>query len=260
LTGGSSPQGYGENFARIYNLRWGGFASGIAPVIRTYYESLPIARSNRRILDVACGTGQLLASFLSSGYTGTGLDASPHMLLFARRNAGAGAEEGRADFVCVDAADFRLAPRYGLAVSTFDALNHLSSRRELASCFACVRASLAEGGRFIFDLNTARGLRMWNSMSVEETDELFILNRGIFEEGMERAYARITGFLRTEGGRYERFEQTAYNTVFRMTEVAEDLRAAGFAGHYFCSPKDLSLPVAEPEELARTFVVARNGP
>ncbi len=254
MNGEEAPQGYGEGFARIYNLRWGGFASGIAPVIQALYENLPIAKSNRRILDVACGTGQLLSWFLERGYTGTGLDASPHMLAFARKNV----REGRADFLCADIRDFHLAPGYGLAVSTFDALNHLPSRRDLAACFACVCAALADGGCFVFDLNTAKGLRMWNSVSVEETEELFIVNRGIFAEGMGRAYNRISGFIKAGDGRYERFEQTAYNTAFSMKEVAEDLQAAGFANHYFCAAKDLGCPVAEPEELSRAFVIARN--
>ncbi len=259
MNGEEAPQGYGEGFARIYNLRWGGFASGIAPVIQALYENLPIAKSNRRILDVACGTGQLLSWFLERGYTGTGLDASPHMLAYARKNAGKSPGEGKADFLCADIRDFRFAPEYGLAVSTFDALNHLPSRRGLAACFACVRKALADGGCFVFDLNTAKGLRMWNSASVEETEELFIVNRGIFAEGMGRAYNRISGFIKESDGRYERFEQTAYNTAFSMKEVAEDLQATGFASHYFCAAKDLKIPIAAPEELSRAFVIARNG-
>jgi SAM-dependent methyltransferase len=249
------PQGYGEKFARIYNLRWTGFAASVAPQIHALYKSLPIASSNERLLDVACGTGQLIAWFLERGFTCTGLDASPHMLSHARRNAGRFAEQGKADFIQLDASRFDLPRGYGLAVSTFDALNHLPDRRSLADCLSSVFRVLVPGGRFVFDLNTRKGLGMWNSLTVEETDELFILNRGIYDPGMGRAYDKITGFMRTDGDRYEKFEQTAYNTAFDMRETGEDLAAAGFRW-YCASQKDLSAAVDEPEDLTRAFFVA----
>lgn len=248
-------QGYGEKFARIYNLRWIGFASTIAPVIHAYYERLPIAQSNRSLLDVACGTGQLLAWFLERGYTGTGLDASEHMLAIARKNAGTFAAQGRADFVHADASRFSLARGYGLVVSTFDALNHLPDGESLSTCFSCVHRALAAGGCFIFDLNTRKGLRMWNAVSVEDAEELFIVNRGIFIEESGRAYSKITGFAKVERDRFERFEQTAYNTVFGMRDVEENLLRAGFRDVKLCGSKDFSASVADPEELTRVFFV-----
>jgi SAM-dependent methyltransferase len=233
-------QGYNEKFARVYSLRWGGFASSVAPHIHALYQSLPIASSNKRLLDIACGTGQLITWFLERGFACTGIDASSYMLALARTNAGHYAEEGKARFIQADAAGFDSEGGFGLAVSTFDALNHLPGREGLRSCFACTFRVLEPGGCFLFDLNTIKGLKLWNSLTVEETDELFILNRGIFD-----------------GERYERFEQTAYNTAFSMKQTGEDLSAAGFRGVYFASLKDLSAPVEDPEELTRAFVVAR---
>jgi SAM-dependent methyltransferase len=255
--GGAPIQGYNEAFARIYNMRWAAFAVGIAPTIAAFYESLDISSSNKLLLDVCCGTGQLLAWFLERGYSGTGLDSSEHMLSHARRNAGRHARENHADFIKADAAEFRLKRGYGLAVSTFDALNHLPDRARLRSCFSCVRSALAPGGCFVFDLNTRRGLGMWNGITVEETEELFILNRGVFGGDMARAYHKTTGFMKTDKGSYERFEQTAYNTVFSMAEVSEDLMAAGFVHARAAASKDLSGSVEDPESLARVFFVAR---
>jgi SAM-dependent methyltransferase len=250
-------QGYSESFARIYNIRWTAWVTGIAPLIAAYYETLPISAANKLLLDVCCGTGQLLAFFLDRGYTGTGLDSSEHMLAFARKNAGRQMRENRVDFIRADAADFRVKRGYGLAVSTFDALNHLSGRSRLSACFSCVKTALAPGGCFIFDLNTSRGLGMWNGISLEDTEELFIINRGIFEESLGRAYHKTTGFIKTAKGAYERFEQTAYNTVFRLREVKEDLTAAGFVDVRVSTSKDLAGNVEDPETLTRAFFVAR---
>ena len=251
-------QGYNESFSKVYNLRWSGWAVSTAPAIAAYYETIPVSKNNKYILDVCCGTGQLLAFFLERGYTGTGLDSSEHMLAYAKKNAGRHFRENKADFIQADAADFRLKRGYGLAVSTFDALNHVSGRNALRSCFFCVKAALAPGGCFIFDLNTRKGLSMWNGINVEETEELFILTRGIFGEGMKRAYHRTTGFMKTRGSSYERFEQTAYNTVFAMCEVMDDLAQCGFADVRAAGLKELGGSAPDPESLTRVFFTARN--
>jgi SAM-dependent methyltransferase len=253
----SGIQAYNEAFSRIYNLRWGAWATNTAPLISAYYETLPISDSNRLILDVCCGTGQLLAWFLDHGYSGTGLDSSEHMLGFARKNAGRHLRENRVDFLQADAANFRLKRGYGLAVSTFDALNHLPDRSSLRSCFSCVKSALASDGCFIFDLNTRKGLGMWNGIRLEETDEIFIINRGIFADDMNRAYHKTTGFLKTGASAYERFEQTAYNTAFSMSEVTEDLVNAGFAEVRAAASTDLAGGVRDPESLTRVFFVTR---
>ena len=248
-------QAYGEKFAKIYNLRWSGFASSVAPSIQTYYETLPIADAHKTLLDVACGTGQLLSWFLERGYSCTGLDASEYMLAVARKNAARFAAEGRADFLRADASSFRLDRGYGVAVSTFDALNHLPDMQSLLGCFESVYHALVPGGCFIFDLNTKKGLRMWNAVSVEETDELFILNRGIFVEESGKAFAKITGFMKVEKDRFERFEQTAYNTVFSLRDVEAALIRSGFRDVRFSTIKDLNVSVMDPEELPRAFIV-----
>jgi ubiquinone/menaquinone biosynthesis C-methylase UbiE len=51
-----------------------------------------------RVLDVGCGTGNLVADLAARGVRTFGIDASPEMLAVARRKApGAGLKEGRAE-------------------------------------------------------------------------------------------------------------------------------------------------------------------
>ena len=105
-----------------------------------------LGQTNRRLLDVCCGTGQLAVHFLDRGYRVTGLDLSDEMLTYARQNAASYVESGRARFLAGDAADFALSEQFGLAVSTFDALNHLPDKTRLRACFECVNRTLAPGG------------------------------------------------------------------------------------------------------------------
>jgi SAM-dependent methyltransferase len=250
-------QEYGKIFAGVYNKMWTSFALNLAPTLHAYYESDTSAHKRRRMLDVCCGTGQLLLHFLDHGFTGTGIDLSADMLKLAEENCARYAAEGKVDFLRADAADFRLDGRYDFAVSTFDALNHLPTQEALWSCFACVRRALDPGAPFIFDLNTEKGLRRWNGITVEDGEQVMLVRRGLYAKGMDRAYVKITGFVRSGQDSWTRFEETAFNTVFPMSEVKEGLVKAGFSMVWFATPRNLTERVADPEELDRAFIVAR---
>lgn len=248
-------QAYGKAFAKIYNLRWGGFAKWAAPLLLDFYTGTSIGQENKEVLDLCCGTGQLALHFLEQGYRVTGLDLSEHMLRYARENCQASIESGQAEFIQGDASDFQLEKRFGLVVSTFDALNHLESKEALQKCFICVQAVCE--GYFIFDLNTKKGLRRWNGINIDDSsEEILIINRGIYDGESDRAWTRITGFVQGEDGRYERFDETAFNTVFEMEEVRGMLLEAGWRTAYCAKVEDLKTAIEAPEEEGRVFFVA----
>jgi SAM-dependent methyltransferase len=250
-------QAYGPTFARVYNEKWIHFAEHVSPLIRSFYESTPLAAERKSLLDVCCGTGQLAQHFLENGYRVTGLDLSEPMLDYARQNTAQYVESGQARFVQGDAADFSLDEQFGLAVSTFDALNHLPSKEALRDCFRCVGQQVLPDGLFIFDLNTRAGLARWNGINVRDMPDSLIIDRGIYEEGSDRAWVKITGFVCVEGGLYERFEVTAYNTAYELSWVRDTLFKTGWKSAYFCRVADLGMPIAEPEAESRVFIVAR---
>lgn len=255
MIGGGRMQAYGQGFARAYNLKWAGFARQTAPFILDFYASTTISRTNNSVLDLCCGAGHLAAHFLEKGYRIVGIDMSEHMLRYAKENAGKYLESGRARFVQADASDFKLNERFGLVVSTYDSLNHLEDERALRRCFQCVLA--VSDGYFIFDLNTRKGLGNWNSIHVDESSEdALIVTRGIYDRQRDTAWTRITGFVKTPDGSYHRFEETVYNTVFDMEQVRKALEETGWKNVHFALIRDLSAPLAEPEEERRVFVVA----
>ncbi|MGE5139024.1 MAG: methyltransferase domain-containing protein [Rudaea sp.] len=249
-------QAYSAGFARIYNLRWGGFVRTVGPRLLDYADANWPRNADLSVLDLCCGTGQLATLFLERGYRVVGLDLSEPMLGFARENNRAALEQGRAQFVRGDAADFDLPEKFGLVVSTFDALNHLPGPEALQNCFRCVRESLVPGGHFVFDLNTRSGLNRWNWINVEDVQDLVLITRGVYDRDAGRAYTRISGFSRREDGFYERFEQTAYNCAFDLSEVKRWLEEQGFENVRFAPGRDFSLPLAEPEEEPRVFIFA----
>jgi SAM-dependent methyltransferase len=248
-------QAYGEGFARIYNLRWSGFARRVAPLILDFYAATPTGRTNKSVLDLCCGAGHLAVHFLENGYRVVGIDLSQPLLRYARENAGEYLKSGQAEFIHADASDFTLTERFGLVVSTFDSLNHLESEKALIDCFRCVDAVC--DGYFIFDLNTRKGLRRWNTIKVDESSaDALIITHGIYDGQSDKAWNRITGFAVMPNGLYERFDETVFNTVFNLESVKRTLLDLGWQDVYFARVRDLSTPLAEPEEEGQVIVVA----
>jgi SAM-dependent methyltransferase len=248
-------QAYSAGFAHVYNQRWAGFARQAAPLIMNFYETTPIGRTNRSVLDLCCGTGQLAVEFLKSGYRVVGIDLSEPMLEYARGHAAPFLDSGQADFIRADATAFELDERFGLAVSTYDSLNHLEDERALKRCFE--RVSAVCDGYFIFDLNTRAGLRQRSGIQIDDSDEMVIIAHRLYDGGGNRAWTRLTGFIQTAPGTYRRCDETAFNTIFDIARVQTILREAGWALSWCTRIQDLTAPVEDPEKEGRIFIVAR---
>lgn len=249
-------QAYGAGFARLYNLRWAGFARQVAPGLHTFYTRTPLGQTELSLLDLGCGTGQLARYFLERGFRVTGVDLSAAMLEYARENCADHIADGHARFERGDMTRFSVADHFGLVTATFDALNHLADMDALRQCFRAVFPMLLDEGKFIFDLNTRLGLQRWNNISVEESDDTFVVTRGVYDGRGDRAWTRISGFVRRGRDAYERVEETAYNTVFDLAEVRQALLEAGWASVYCARFPDLETPLDEPEREGRVFVIA----
>src|SRR5579872_7465862 len=153
--------GYGEDFAKFYDRFFGDYAEKASPVLLRFFASKPEARACPRMLDMGCGTGRLSLHFLEAGYAVTGLDLSADMLALAQRRCARHMVSGQAQFILKDISDFNLEGPYGLALSTYNSMNHLDTEKKLAGCFRSVRNCLAKGGNFLFDYHTEKGLREW---------------------------------------------------------------------------------------------------
>ena len=247
-------QAYRAGFAHVYNLRWSGFARQVAAHIAGFYAASPQAVSNKNVLDLCCGTGQLALHFLQSGFRVTGIDLSQHMLRYAIDNNRRYVDAGLARFILADATRFSLNQHFGLVVSTFDSLNHLEDEDALRQCFECVSAVC--DGYFIFDLNTRTGLRHRSGIQIDDSEEMIIILHRLYDGEGDKAWSRITGFLQTDNKLFERFDETAFNTIFSIERVRNMLLETGWKNAHCAYVHDLATPVADPEKEGRIFLVA----
>ncbi len=123
---------------------------------------LPHVPPGGNILDLCCGTGQLVAALGERGYNVTGFDGSSDMLRHARQNAPA------ATFIEGDARDFTLDESFDCVVCTSASLNHMQQADDLRGVFASVNRCLKPGGIFVFDVNhPAQMARYWLGRTME---------------------------------------------------------------------------------------------
>ena len=249
-------QAYGENFARLYDLRWSDFAHRVAPTILDYYAATPASHTNKSVLDICYGTGQLAVHFLQRGYRVVGIDLSEPMLALARANVREYRKSGRCEFLRADASKFSLSEKFGLVTATYDSLNHLEDESALKSCFQCVFNVCL--GYFVFDLNTRKGLMNWNGdRTIEHDDHSTISLHGHYDGHGPRAIMRIVGLSGDKGRTEIRFEETVYNTMFELSQVKTALLDVGWSHVHFGRIESLNTPLTEPEAENRVFVVAR---
>ncbi len=136
-------------FARFYDRIMGDRDDEIARIRAYISRYLPGARS---LLELGCGTGALLAG-LSPELSVTGIDRSPEMLAVAAHTVPA------ARLLQGDITAFSLPDRFDVVICMFDTLNHVQTLAGWLSLFRCAHEHLADGGLFIFDVNTAGRLR-----------------------------------------------------------------------------------------------------
>jgi len=139
-------------FAGFYDQIMGDRAPDIERVRRYVRRHHPAARS---LLELGCGTGAVLAG-MTPELSVAGIDLSAEMLALAARKLPA------ARLVQADITGFSLGIRFDVVICVFDTLNHLPRLESWREMFERVHEHLADGGLFIFDVNTTGRLRrLW---------------------------------------------------------------------------------------------------
>lgn len=130
--------------ARLYDRLFPGGQSAV-----DFYRG-EADRQGGSVLELGCGTGHKLIPIASDRHPCTGLERSPEMLAEARRKAD---ERALAvEWVPGDMRDFDLGRTFDLVFIAANSLLHVHDPVDLLNCLRSVRAHLAPGGRFVFDV------------------------------------------------------------------------------------------------------------
>ena len=224
------------------------------PAFADYYEGLFRARGGETglILDLCCGTGSLACLMAARGYDVIAADASADMLMSAREKASALGVGKMPLFINQSAQELDLYGTVDAAYSSLDSLSYVPTR-ELDECFRRLRLFIRPGGLLIFDLRTPEFLRsMDGSVSVDETDDVFCVWRGRFDERRGALKYGMDIFSRVRGDTY-RHANEEHTEYAHSTEAVMDM----LSRHGFVNVRERpDGPMAGPE---RVFIEAARG-
>lgn len=237
-----------DPFAWLYTNYWGDeFHRQAMPVL----EQLILDRvpPGAAILDLCCGDGRITTQLARRGYRMTGIDGSEEMLACAR------SRNPKIRYLLADARDFDLPLQFDAVISTFDALNHVMTRRDLRAVFRCVFASLNPGRWFAFDLNREEAYRdLWVRTAHSVDKSTVSISRGSWNA--RRRIARCDVTLFRHNGEWQRSDFVLTQKCHAEADVLAGLEAAGFADVEALDAR-ADLAMAGDIGLGRTFFRAR---
>jgi SAM-dependent methyltransferase len=247
-------------YAEVYDLLYADkdYAAEAAFVANLLQRFLSRAPAQLRIVDLACGTGRHAIELASIGFPVTASDVSSDMVSIARAAA-----QDRSLPIPFHIQSFQncsaIGGKYDAALAMFASLGYLLSTADLVQTLSCVRALLAPGGYFLFDV--------WNGQAVvkdyapirEKRASNAALNvkrisRTTLDEDAQVATVRFEFELSRRGSSLDRFAEVHRVHYFFPEELKGILEAQGFEVLLRCPFREPSRALT-PNDWNMTFVV-----
>jgi SAM-dependent methyltransferase len=178
---------------------------------------LDLVMSARAVLDVGCGTGQLLRRARREGHTGrlVGIDPAAAMLVQARRR------EPGVEWTLGDLRAVEWCGGFDLVVMTGHTFQVLVGDEDLRLALRAVRTALAPGGRFVFETRNPAA-RAWETWTPDRVRRLAGPDGRVVRVWQETEVApladRVTFTETFEGGYWPRPQVS--RTTLRFLDVA----------------------------------------
>jgi SAM-dependent methyltransferase len=181
-------------------------------------------RTGGPILELACGSGRLMAPLLELGERVVGVDSSAPMLEQARRHLGAAGLLGRAALHEADVRTFALGERFRLAILGLDSFGLLLTVEDQLAALRQIRQHLTPSGLLILDLSNGNG------RGAEPTDELVLQYEGR-DPASDLPLSKWTARSTDHGEQVDHYtyfyDEVGLDRVVRRSTVRLDLRYFG---------------------------------
>ncbi len=134
---------------------------------REYCFYMELVMSAGSVLDVGCGTGELLHLAREAGHTGRlcGVDPADAMLQHARTRPDV-------EWILGDAASAAWDQEFDLVVMTGHAIQAIIDDENIKASLAAIRSALTEQGRFVVETRNPT-LRAWEKWTPDHVSEFF---------------------------------------------------------------------------------------
>ena len=219
---------YGNTMASVYDALNDGIDTGAwADFICSAFEKYS-GRKVSRICEIACGTGSMAIEMSKRGYDVTASDLSLEMLTeaeFKSRN-----ENANVRFVSADMRSFSLYTKADAVLCLLDSLNYLTKPSDLAETFASVHKNLADGGLFVFDINSKKKFETTygDNAYVIENEGVLCAWQNFYNPKTKICDFYLSIFTENEDGRYDRTDEHQRERMYTLRSVKKALCDAVF--------------------------------
>lgn len=202
----------------------------------------------RRVLDCACGTGNVTFELARRGLEATGVDLSVEMIRAAQAKVpqakvpqakvrgdstarGNGSPAPSAPrFVQADLSDFDLGESFDSATCLYDSLNYILEADKLQAAFARIAAHLEPGGVLVFDLNSEYALMadLFTQRNFDANKKLHYDWQARFDRESHICTVEMRFERTTDAGAVETFCETHRERAYSRRAIEAMLQSAGW--------------------------------
>lgn len=180
-----------------------------------------------KILELACGTGNLTQELLKRHYRVDAFDLSNDMLVQAQQKL---SKYKNLRLFNMDMTSFKLSSTYDVALSICDSINYILNKDDLVKTFKNVYNHLNPGGVFIFDINSLYKIQtvLGNNIFIEDREEVFYTWDNKFNPDSKIGEYYLTFFTSTDGIMFKRFDEIHKQRAYSVEEILTSLEEVGF--------------------------------
>lgn len=186
-------------------------------------------KCRKKVLDLACGTGEFSLLLAKNGYQVTGVDLSEDMLMVAMNKAKK--NELDIDFFQQDMTQLTDLGTFDIATIFCDSLNYLATPKEVKQTFKHIYQHLDDNGLLLFDVHSP--FKMENiykyatfALADEEVSYIWDSFPGEYPHSVEH---ELTFFVEDQNGKYDRFEELHKQRTYVISDYELFLAEAGFS-------------------------------
>ena len=186
----------------------------------SFYEKDP-----DKILELACGTGNMIKYFVDEAELIYGLDKSNDMLAVAQNKF---IDYNNVDFFNTDMTQKYEYDEFDFIYSIFDSLNYILEYEDLVSVFENAYLNLKQDGIFIFDMNTIyRLMDIGEGTKKIEGKDYTCYWRDIIEREEQKWVVELDIYFDRDQ-EIENFSEKHVETSYSLNKIKEGLLEVGF--------------------------------
>lgn len=187
----------------------------------------------RRVLDCACGTGNISFELARRGFEVVGVDLSTRMIEVAQdklKTWPPTRETAPPRFVQGDLSDFDLGETFDSATCLYDSLNYILDPAKLQAAFGCIAQHMEPGGVFVFDMNSEYALTadLFSQCNFNPRKQLHYDWRANFDSETRICTVNMRFERHNGNGQTEVFTEMHRERAYSIAEIKAMLAATGW--------------------------------